>query len=167
MNINEAAWIQSSWMLNIKFQIAIFQKPFKIIWCGFRQSPPYWSALKYLVELKPLYLPFNISFSKSENTWNIHTIPTFHVWNSYFFKILSPTLSLLFRWRALESLYICTFNAVLQIKFHCNLWSGVIEWSSKKGFWSDLKLRFCNKSWTALQRRIKKIVTIFVLLFKS
>ena len=58
MNINEAAWIQSSWMLNIKFQIAIFQKPFKIIWCGFRQSPPYWSALKYLVELKPLYLPF-------------------------------------------------------------------------------------------------------------
>ena len=61
MNINEAAWIQSSWMLNIKFQIAIFQKPFKIIWCGFRQSPPYWSALKYLVELKPLYLPFNNS----------------------------------------------------------------------------------------------------------
>ena len=58
MNINEAAWIQSSWMLNIKFQIAIFQKPLKIIWCGFRQSPPYWSALKYLVELKPLYLPF-------------------------------------------------------------------------------------------------------------
>ena len=55
MNINEAAWIQSSWMLNIKFQIAIFQKPFKIIWCGFRQSPPYWSALKYLVELKPSY----------------------------------------------------------------------------------------------------------------
>ena len=51
MNINEAAWIQSSWMLNIKFQIAIFQKPLKIIWCGFRQSPPYWSALKYLVEL--------------------------------------------------------------------------------------------------------------------
>ena len=58
MNINEAAWIQFSRMLNIKFQIAIFQKPFKIIWCGFRQSPPYWSALKYLVELKPLYLPF-------------------------------------------------------------------------------------------------------------
>ena len=58
MNINEAVWIQSSWMLNIKFQIAIFQKPFKIIWCGFRQSPPYWSALKYLVDLKPLYLPF-------------------------------------------------------------------------------------------------------------
>ena len=47
-------------MLNIKFQIAIFQKPFKIIWCGFRQSPPYWSALKYLVELKTLYLPFKI-----------------------------------------------------------------------------------------------------------
>ena len=58
MNINEAAWIPSSWMLNIKFQIAIFQKPLKIIWCGFRQSPPYWSALKYLVELKPSYLPF-------------------------------------------------------------------------------------------------------------
>ena len=67
MNINEAAWIQSSWMLNIKFQIAIFQKPFKIIWCGFRQSPPYWSALKYLVELKPLYLPFK-SKNMSEDT---------------------------------------------------------------------------------------------------
>ena len=58
MNINEAAWIQSSWMLNIKFQIAIFRKPFKIIWCGFQQSPPNWSALKYIVELKPSYLPF-------------------------------------------------------------------------------------------------------------
>ena len=58
MNINEAAWFQSSCMLKIKFQIAIFQKPFKTIWCGFRQSPPYWNALKYLVELKPSYLPF-------------------------------------------------------------------------------------------------------------
>ena len=50
MNINEAAWIQSSWMLNIKFQIEIFQKPFKIIWCSFRLSRPYWSVFKYLVE---------------------------------------------------------------------------------------------------------------------
>ena len=67
MDINEAAWIQSSWMLNIKFQIAIFQKPFKIIWCGFRQSPPYWSALKYLVELKPLYLPFKQQVYEQQN----------------------------------------------------------------------------------------------------
>ena len=66
MNINEAAWIQSSWMLNIKFQIEIFQKPFKIIWCGFRQSPPYWSAFKYLVELKHSYLPF-IKYDHYEN----------------------------------------------------------------------------------------------------
>ena len=44
------------------------------------------------------------SFSKSENTQNIPTIPTFHDLNSYIFKILSPTLSLFFHWRALESL---------------------------------------------------------------
>ena len=69
MNINEAAWIQSSWMLNIKFQIEIFQKPFKIIWCGFRRSPPYWSAFKYLVELKPSYLPFKICFSYLIMKW--------------------------------------------------------------------------------------------------
>ena len=48
-----------------------------------------------------------LSFSKSENTQNISTIPTFHDLNSYFcptFSKLSPTLSLFFHWRALESL---------------------------------------------------------------
>ena len=49
-----------------------------------------------------------LSFSKSENTQNIPTTPTFYDLNSYFcptfLKILSPTLSLLFHWRALESL---------------------------------------------------------------
>ena len=45
-----------------------------------------------------------LSFSKSENTQSIPTIPTFHDLNSYFFKILSPTLSLPFHWWALESL---------------------------------------------------------------
>ena len=40
MNINEAAWINFSWMKNANFQVAIFQKPFKIIWCRFQQSSP-------------------------------------------------------------------------------------------------------------------------------
>ena len=40
LNINEAAWINLSWMKNVNFQVAIFQKTFKIIWRGVRQSSP-------------------------------------------------------------------------------------------------------------------------------
>ena len=40
---------------------------------------PFHGNVVLLFRKKQQLCLLNISFSKSENTWNIHTIPTFHV----------------------------------------------------------------------------------------